>query len=699
MTLKINRILIPLVLLLLAFSISSNPSYAQVANYTSYIPIITARPVNWIGPYGGTIVALAFDPTNPLTLYAGSYGSGVFKSRDSGQTWTATNQGLTNLYVYSLAIDPLNPTTLYAGTYRSQVYKSIDGGMTWSWAGNGMQQQAIVYSMAIDPVAPNVVYAATRGISNNGNPPWKGVLYRSLDGGSAWVPILQNVGGAALQDWAYYVMTNPHAHNEVLIAAHETGPYRSDDYGITWYPIDNGILDYSGRVISIGLQDAFATTYYYGVWHQDTIYKSTDRGGSWAPSNNGYSYQHVYSIGLDPQNGNNVYLGTFRSGILKSTNGGKNWGPTGLSTAQIYSVALKPDTPNTMLASTDGDGMYRSVDYGTSWYHSNTGVENSMTTSAILSALDPNRIVTSIYGAGVYLSSDQGRNWSELNPGLTDRFVLDMVKDPAHPSVLYALTNQGGLFKYDFSTGGSWTATGQGLPQISKYQPAFPPDYPFATLDMQESFTDQPAIESTIFATYVPLLNMVYAPSNPQIAYIGTSGSGAYRSSNGGQTWQAAGLSTYSVNSLAVDLVNPNLVYATTDLPGSIVVSTDGGKNWNNYGINVVFYTVTASPTTPGIVYTGTSDGVYQYQSGIFTSMGLTGQKVTAIEVDPSNPNRMFAGTDQNAYYTLNGGQTWTPVDANWNGATVYSITINPLDPNLVYFCTTTHGIFLANFR
>jgi hypothetical protein len=54
------------------------------------------------------------DPTSPTTLYAGTYGGGVFKSTNGGTTWSAFNTGLTNLDVYALAI---NSTMLYAGTW------------------------------------------------------------------------------------------------------------------------------------------------------------------------------------------------------------------------------------------------------------------------------------------------------------------------------------------------------------------------------------------------------------------------------------------------------------------------------------------------------------------------------------------------------------------------------------------------------
>jgi hypothetical protein len=69
-----------------------------------------------IGPEGGWIYAMAINPNTPTTLYAGTYGGGVFKSTDGGASWSAVNSGLTNLYVWDLAVDPTAPNTLYAGT-------------------------------------------------------------------------------------------------------------------------------------------------------------------------------------------------------------------------------------------------------------------------------------------------------------------------------------------------------------------------------------------------------------------------------------------------------------------------------------------------------------------------------------------------------------------------------------------------------
>jgi len=85
--------------------------------------------------------AFAFDPKSPNVLYATTELNGVYKSTDSGATWTAVNSGITPwdeqqgqpvIDVGAIAVDPLNSQTLYVGTNGRGVYKSTDGAQTWT---------------------------------------------------------------------------------------------------------------------------------------------------------------------------------------------------------------------------------------------------------------------------------------------------------------------------------------------------------------------------------------------------------------------------------------------------------------------------------------------------------------------------------------------------------------------------------------
>src|ERR1700676_740543 len=79
------------------------------------------------GPPGGSVEAIVLDRKDTTTLYAATNWSGVFKSTDGGENWTAINNGLADPLVSSLAISPADPAVVYAGT-RSGVFKTVNGG-------------------------------------------------------------------------------------------------------------------------------------------------------------------------------------------------------------------------------------------------------------------------------------------------------------------------------------------------------------------------------------------------------------------------------------------------------------------------------------------------------------------------------------------------------------------------------------------
>jgi hypothetical protein len=71
------------------------------------------------------VSSLAIDPQDPTTVYAGSWGQGIFKSTDGGENWIPFNDGLSNLNIQTLLISSGGQTTLYAGT-ESGAFRIID---------------------------------------------------------------------------------------------------------------------------------------------------------------------------------------------------------------------------------------------------------------------------------------------------------------------------------------------------------------------------------------------------------------------------------------------------------------------------------------------------------------------------------------------------------------------------------------------
>jgi hypothetical protein len=159
-----------------------------------------ARWVKSGGPNG----LLLFDPQDAKTIYSigsiyfGFTCGGITKSTDGGKSWSPANSGLPAsgfcVQVLALAIDPNNPSTLYAGTSVG-IYKSTDGGANWISSNSGLPKGSsdpVLYPdgrypgtsfLAINPQNSSTIYA----VVNHFNAPGE-LLFKSTDGGGSWNP-------------------------------------------------------------------------------------------------------------------------------------------------------------------------------------------------------------------------------------------------------------------------------------------------------------------------------------------------------------------------------------------------------------------------------------------------------------------------------------------------------------------------------
>ncbi len=264
-------------------------------NYGSCI--IRARPGVW---------ALAIDPTNPSTLYAGIWGGGVFRSTNKGVNWQAIRNGLTNADVLVLAIDPTSPSTLYASPFGDGVFRSTDGGANWQAVNHGLTDSE-VSALALDPSNPSTVYAGV----------WRG------------------------------------------------GVFRSTNKGASWQAINSGLTDRA--VLALAIDPTNPSTLYAGT-NFSGVFKTTDRGANWVAINNGLTNSNVLVLAIDPTNTSTLYAGT-RGGVFKTTEVGANrqlgnWTGNwvainkGLSKAQVSALALDATNSSTLYAGTKGAGVF-----------------------------------------------------------------------------------------------------------------------------------------------------------------------------------------------------------------------------------------------------------------------------------------------------------------------------------------------------
>jgi uncharacterized repeat protein (TIGR02543 family) len=284
---------------------------------------------------------LAIDPLTPATMYAGTSG-GIFRSPDSGITWTAVNVGLTYPYVRSLAIDPATPSTLYAGT-SGGIFRSPDSGTTWTAVNAGLTSSWVT-SLAIDPLTPTTLYASSYG-----------GVFRSTNSGTTWT-------AAGLTSWV--VRSLAITPTMLYAATHGGGVFRSPDGGTTWTAVNAGLINtYLGALAidPVTPTTLYATSLHVGTYYTGGVFRSTDSGDHWTAVSSGLSTLDISSVAINPATPSTLYAGSRGDGVFRSTHSSDHWTAVnvGLTNANVQCLAIDPLTPATMYAGTDGGGVFR----------------------------------------------------------------------------------------------------------------------------------------------------------------------------------------------------------------------------------------------------------------------------------------------------------------------------------------------------
>ncbi len=698
-----QRILKILFLFISILTLIFNPVQAQdeVDPRVVYLPLVSNQKYTnpWLGPDGGFVVTLVASPSDPNVLYAATWGNGVFKSLDGGLSWRKTSVGLGDLMINSLAIDPQNPKIIYAGTYNDEIYKTTNAGETWFHSSQGIQDNAVVYTIAIDPHNPDIVYIGTRGKDVVKPPPWKGVVYRSTNEGINWSPVLENVGGSNQQDWAYDIVVNPKDHCMVFVAMHEYGIYRSLNCGDSWAGINgNGLGDLSGRALAINPVWTGANSLYYGTWHRTGVYKSTNNGATW---NNQFLNSKIYSMDLDPQQPEVLYLADFYDGVLKTTNGGNSWANIGLGENLLYSVMVNPTRHNQVFVGTAGNGIFRSDQSGAGWVHSQNGLNNSMMTGIQVNPSASGYLYASSSRAGFHFSGDGGESWEQRNNGLSDLDASGLVLHPQNPNQVYLWTFSGGLFTCALPEC-IWKQRSIGLPILDPSANSNVSFFPLNELENEMITNDQDLADAeTKSVSYQALNDFKFSNTNPARVYLATSANGVYRSTNGTESWSQAGLSGKNVQKLKIHPTNSEVVYASVLNSNLVYTTSNAGSSWSSSqvpGGDVNDLEVSADQ--PGVVYAATTAGVY-WRSGsdAWQLLGLSGKIITALKIHPQQPDLMVAGSPGAVYISNDGGLNWFTGPGDLIETTIKTISFDPNTTGIAYLGTNTQGIYRLQLK
>ncbi|MGL2986194.1 VPS10 domain-containing protein [Flavobacterium sp. RSSA_27] len=500
-------------------------------------------------------VELSMDATNSRILYAamwehgrkpwqiisGGSGSGLYKSVDSGVTWTLLKEGLPSaMGKMAIAVAPTNPNKVYAliesdwDKEAGGLYVSNDAGKSWSQVTNDhrlIQRSWYYIELFIDPNHEDTIYVMSAP------------AMRSTDGGKTWEDISKTHG-----DY-HNLWINPKNSNNMIIAD-DGGAAITINKGKSWSSQD---IYPTGQFYRIAVDNQFPYNIYSGQ-QDNTSVKIASRnlsGGGitekdWSASAGGESA----FLAFDPANPRLVLGGSYQG------------------TIEVLDTQTKTST-NVMAAPI----LYLGRDAKDMKYRFNWNAP------IIRSKHEPN---TYFHGSQLVLRTDNlGHSWTEVSPDLTRNDKSKQGK-PGVPYTNEAVgaENYGTLAYIEESSlekGVIYTGSDDGLVHVTKdggktWQNVTPNNLPECLIN---------AIEVSPFdkaTAYIATTRYKFNDHSP----------GIYKTTDYGKSWKKItnGIPANAFTRvIREDTTVKNLLYAGTEL--GLFVSFDGGLNWQSFQSNL----------------------------------------------------------------------------------------------------------------
>jgi hypothetical protein len=292
------------------------------------------------------------------------------------------------------------------------------------------------------------------------------------------------------------------------------------------------------------------------------------------------------------------------------------------------------------------------------------GPEGGSIRALVLDPQNPSIVYAGTELGGVYKSVDGCASWNPANSGLAyQSYILALTIDPKNPSTLYAGNYDGGVSK-STDGAGSWRPSNRGLDSSPVKALAINPQVPatlYAGTDIGIYRSSTGGENWTRVKDGIVVKTLAIDPTNPSTIYAGSDW-GIYKSIDDGENWSILGdFWRPDVNALAVDPWNSAIVYAATryvpaDLyrtfNAALYKSRDGGASWSSMSTglgNIYAQSLAIDSQSPSTLYLGTAGGVYKTINGgtfwrILTA-GLSHDSIFAVAIDPKNPRRIYAGS------------------------------------------------------
>jgi len=636
---------------------------------TAALPARADTPV-WAhrGPAGGNVYTVAADPLHPSILYAGTE-RGVFKSADGGTTWAFSGTGLPPTRVQALAVDPATPSTLYAATLTPNgvpsvgMYKSVDSGATWTSIDVGIFDPITLAgpldfeSVAIDPRNPSILVAGSLFSE----------IFRSVNGGTSWQSV--TFGGNSLGLQTPSIVFDP-TNSSKVYAATSSGLLGSSDGGSTWAFLGNAGVPF----YALAIDPTAPATLYAGDATGSGIWKSTDSGSHWATANvalpgSSGSRPFVTALAVDPSHPATVYAATYGNGVFVSTNAAGSWSAasSGIRDSRVASLTFAPGQSSTLYAGTYGGGVYLSADGAQTWTAANAGLQASLVGAVVPDPSAAGRVFAAT-SDGVAVSSDFGATWGNSSQGLPTIPVTAFARLSGTSGKLLAGTSGGGLFQSS-DGGATWTASTSGLTDSFIASLGVDPTsatvyagtaHPFTGSNPERIFKSTDGgtswTQTSLGAGGFSIDFIAVNPARPSQVVAGSSGvSGYFQSADGGNTWTVVGTNVAcgGLNAIAFDASGSTVFLASG---GGVCRSSDGGATWNLAGVGgVSAASILIDPSSPSTIYAGTQPDLDSGAGGVFVSTdsgqsfsalgtGFAASTVASLALDPAT-HLLYAGT------------------------------------------------------
>ena len=707
---------------LLCVSLSLFSQEKKEIKLENYFGDLSARQ---IGPavMSGRISDMENHPTDPMIIYAGSAGGGVWKSNDAGTTFYPIFDDHAQS-IGAVELDPNDPNnTIYVGTGepwpRNSVsvgdglYKSTDGGNNWKKI--GLENSERIANIIVNPKNSNEIFVAVLGaLWSDSNE--RGV-YKSSDGGVTWENILYLNESTGCADLAMDP-SNPNILYASMWEFRRTGwsfnsggdnsaLYKSTDGGKNWKKIHNGFPEGKLGRLAIGVAKSNPNTLYTVIESEKNedkgLYKSVDGGENWKQMNNdfGITVRPFYfsRIVVDPKDENVIVKAGLYGSISKD--GGETFENLGSMHPDIHDMVFDINNSDIIYVGTDG-GVYRTWNKGVTmeivenlplsqFYHISVDNEEPYN---IYGGLQDNG---SWYGPSFSSGGISAKDWKPVGQG--DGFRV--LRHPTKNIIYSEMQGAENVWRYDVDN--NLVKTIQPL-AVKGYE-----EYRFnwnAPIETSKNNADRLYIGSQ-YVHRSDDMGDTWEIISPDLTTNDSTKQN--QEDSGGLSMDNSGAENHTtIFTITESPLNENIIWAGTD-DGNIQVTKNGGKSWKNVVENVPgvpkntwVYHIEASvhdENTAYVVFDGHTSGDMKAYAFKTTDLGKTWTNIIPnddvtgfirnIQEDYVNKDLLFLGTELGLYITINGGDKWSKFTKNVPPVAIHYIELQANTNDLVM---GTHG-------